>query len=575
MEEVIERPFKRQRYSDSDIPEAGLLFRRQKNDQKLKTRFESIFDKYGKDFDGVGDEIDLQTGNIIVNNGHLFGMANEKDAVGFGDSPAEQDVGKVSEESDDSDEWSEQDGVLASSLLSQFQQKIRAMHGSGNKVEKDERKASPGSDDADSLMGDAEPDTSDSSSFTEDKLHSYHSSKVEGFMSGDIERSNEHQHARDAPSAGVYWSWSPRKRADLDKEPAESAWSSPFIPKTKPANRVGFKGKNRGLNLNGQFNAISASHDLLRSAIVAHGQSQQPQDDPSSRGSIASEDDFDMPPKSKKPRWTKAEENELRNLMLGTTLGWQEIAKKFPGRPKDAVLLHWSRMLRKDKHLREAGSSNMPLTKDRLPQTKDISARDTGSKGPKMVEAPSGLSNTSQVPQKGLHSSCPPSRNFSLPKSSKEVNRERFAQPVRQLSDTSNNTKGKANSVQARSLERHGTPSSAEMSLYQDESTPNPLELELLQGASMGDLDNSQRSKAIQHENHSMSSIPHRFATNDSSRRNRDVGHKPKDQPVPSITFQRPDQSQRIKPRMMPGSDGSDDELSIDVRSEEPSKRLR
>ncbi|RYO96238.1 hypothetical protein DL763_003312 [Monosporascus cannonballus] len=38
---------------------------------RLKSTFEQIFEKYEKDFTGVGDEIDLETGEIIVNNGHL------------------------------------------------------------------------------------------------------------------------------------------------------------------------------------------------------------------------------------------------------------------------------------------------------------------------------------------------------------------------------------------------------------------------------------------------------------------------------------------------------------------------
>ncbi|KAH8766894.1 hypothetical protein F5883DRAFT_80087 [Diaporthe sp. PMI_573] len=38
---------------------------------KLKSRFEDIFAKYGRDFTGVGDEIDLRTGRVVVNNGHL------------------------------------------------------------------------------------------------------------------------------------------------------------------------------------------------------------------------------------------------------------------------------------------------------------------------------------------------------------------------------------------------------------------------------------------------------------------------------------------------------------------------
>jgi len=52
---------------------------RRRNDLRLKGIFESIFDKYTKDFSTTGDEIDLETGQIIVNNGHLAHMRHERD----------------------------------------------------------------------------------------------------------------------------------------------------------------------------------------------------------------------------------------------------------------------------------------------------------------------------------------------------------------------------------------------------------------------------------------------------------------------------------------------------------------
>ncbi|KAM5436904.1 hypothetical protein McanCB56680_000123 [Microsporum canis] len=63
---------------DFDVNEA-----RKANDLRLKSRFESIFEKYGKDFSSVGDEIDLAKGTIVVDNGHLTEMGDERD-VGRG-----------------------------------------------------------------------------------------------------------------------------------------------------------------------------------------------------------------------------------------------------------------------------------------------------------------------------------------------------------------------------------------------------------------------------------------------------------------------------------------------------------
>ncbi|OJD13622.1 hypothetical protein AJ78_05944 [Emergomyces pasteurianus Ep9510] len=60
-------------------PEIDVNAARQANDLRLKSRFEDIFEKYGRDFSSVGDEIDLATGKIIIDNGHIEKMRNEQD----------------------------------------------------------------------------------------------------------------------------------------------------------------------------------------------------------------------------------------------------------------------------------------------------------------------------------------------------------------------------------------------------------------------------------------------------------------------------------------------------------------
>ena len=86
----MEIPSKRRRvssYKDSNLEIHEL---RARNDLKLKSTFESIFEKYSQDFHGVGDEIDLETGEIVVNNGHLRGMRDEID-VGYDIDDTEAD----------------------------------------------------------------------------------------------------------------------------------------------------------------------------------------------------------------------------------------------------------------------------------------------------------------------------------------------------------------------------------------------------------------------------------------------------------------------------------------------------
>ncbi|UNI23454.1 hypothetical protein JDV02_009272 [Purpureocillium takamizusanense] len=71
-------------------------------DNRFQATMAHIFEKYSRNFEGIGDEIDMVTGEIVINNGHLQNMRNEVD-VGL-EGP-EHDV-------DDDDE-----GILLEDLL--------------------------------------------------------------------------------------------------------------------------------------------------------------------------------------------------------------------------------------------------------------------------------------------------------------------------------------------------------------------------------------------------------------------------------------------------------------------------
>ncbi|KAL9103219.1 MAG: hypothetical protein Q9163_001706 [Psora crenata] len=83
----MEPPYKKTTLSGYQITDADLRRKRAQNDRRLKSIFESIFEKYEKSFEGVADEIDLGTGEIVVNNGHILGMRHEKDAGGENEGP--------------------------------------------------------------------------------------------------------------------------------------------------------------------------------------------------------------------------------------------------------------------------------------------------------------------------------------------------------------------------------------------------------------------------------------------------------------------------------------------------------
>ena len=78
----MEPPLKRHQPTFDD--EEDLKNRKIQNDLRLRSTLEAIFEKYSKDFSQVGDEIDLETGKIVVNNGHLLSMRDEQDEDGHG-----------------------------------------------------------------------------------------------------------------------------------------------------------------------------------------------------------------------------------------------------------------------------------------------------------------------------------------------------------------------------------------------------------------------------------------------------------------------------------------------------------
>ncbi|KAF4905663.1 hypothetical protein CGCVW01_v012905 [Colletotrichum viniferum] len=97
---------------------------------KLKSTFEHIFAKYEKDFTGIGDEIDLKTGKVVINNGHLENMRHERD-MGVPDEEEEEDEGMLLEEAFGSDDEEEDDEEHGTETVGQpdEEEEERILHG--------------------------------------------------------------------------------------------------------------------------------------------------------------------------------------------------------------------------------------------------------------------------------------------------------------------------------------------------------------------------------------------------------------------------------------------------------------
>ncbi|KAK7413235.1 hypothetical protein QQX98_007894 [Neonectria punicea] len=102
--------------ANDDRPEDDghqLAIKRAQADHKLQATFAHIIEKYSQDFDGIGDEIDMETGEIVVNNGHLSGMRHEGD-LGGGAWPDDASDG-YGDQGDDDDE-----GILLEDLTDEM-----------------------------------------------------------------------------------------------------------------------------------------------------------------------------------------------------------------------------------------------------------------------------------------------------------------------------------------------------------------------------------------------------------------------------------------------------------------------
>lgn len=77
------RPPKRRRISTDQAAEEARITHtagpRRQHDLRLKSRFDAIFNKYGHDFTGIGDIIDITSGEILVDNGHVSRMRHAGD----------------------------------------------------------------------------------------------------------------------------------------------------------------------------------------------------------------------------------------------------------------------------------------------------------------------------------------------------------------------------------------------------------------------------------------------------------------------------------------------------------------
>lgn len=129
-------------------PDIQFALKRANANQKLHATMAHIIEKYSRDFEGIGDEIDMATGEIVVNNGHLSNMRDEGDVEGLwveGDSNIDEGEGILLE--DLTDEYSDNEAPVTEICDSQTENESSQ---EARTKEKDDKADQPG--------GEKEPD---------------------------------------------------------------------------------------------------------------------------------------------------------------------------------------------------------------------------------------------------------------------------------------------------------------------------------------------------------------------------------------------------------------------------------
>ena len=273
---------------------------RARNDLWLKSRFESIFAKYERNFEEIGDEIELDSGRIVVNNGHLLSMHDE------------YDVGQKRQV-----EWHNADGFKQVNTPSRFGRLLEEHNKSysqdpSRRAERHHGIPSPPAsfqppeDDVDSLLGDV--------------------LDLEDQPLGHSKRISSAPRKRVGSSTWTAESFNAGGIFHFDIEPR---WRAPPLPVKRPIS----------------YQPTPPSEQLTSCAQTGLGAETHPQ------MSLWTESPFLASSKSsthlkasserrmRRPAfvWTKDEIRKLRRSMKSSNIGLMAIASKFPDKPKSAI----------------------------------------------------------------------------------------------------------------------------------------------------------------------------------------------------------------------------------------------
>ncbi len=351
----MEPQYKKRRLTADYDPDAELHQKRAKNDQRLKSVFESIFEKYEKDFEGIGDEIDLDTGKVVVNNGHLLGMTNEKDVGNENTSSNDQLESGFLLDRDEPSGESRSSGRTGTASPNLVESKSRTI----------------GTDTEGLLHITDNMGNLDAQSFT--KYEAYDSTHYEDINDdySDELAINEDDDYDAKPQLDAMDHWAPPE-SDLefpDEPAADTAWRVPTLPASLPKYRPLHRRMVLPMPLALDDDGDDSDGSEPRGSIWALDTKRSRQKRPRSHGPRTSEQvglhlhDKDA---SNGTPYTNEENDLLRYLKMSTAMTYKEMEKYFPSRNYNSLGAHWA-------HIKARRKSDQALIRSPLPEQEDRS----------------------------------------------------------------------------------------------------------------------------------------------------------------------------------------------------------
>ena len=375
----MEPPRKRQRLAANTIPDPDLNLRRARNDNRLKSIFESIFDKYGKDFEGIGDEIDLRTGEIVVNNGHILGIKSQTDT-----GRARNAAGGLYEEfvSDEEGAGYPTDGEEGAtpddgSLMSEAETALQALYV------------------VDSLIDNAaiEPPISLEQSLVEQKAD-YDSEEDEL-----ADRTIEWVTPREAQAlSNKKWKLPECGPTFTDEAIIEEAWRTPLIPPSIPLSRdkdhsVSLTSTNKLPSDTSKPSTHEVSPEMLPNPTLPTPSSSsaltlpEAENSPNINSSAGSRKCVKVP-------WAREEEDLLRHIKSTTDLSYSKMEHLFPRRNKESIWSKWNHLVRRGNSVTKSLQQDARgLSSPSLDPKNAQSALRSGEKTDQQIKSSPRLSN--------------------------------------------------------------------------------------------------------------------------------------------------------------------------------------